>query len=536
MPRQADPEGPEVTDSDGQGRLIAVAALFGALAAAATGPTLMNHDAAWYLHMAATWMDGAALYRDIIDTNPPLIVFLTAVPALAARSLDLPAPALFKAFAFALASASALMAFPLLRRLARAGESRFMLAAVTAFLLLPFVKTDFGQREHFAVMFVLPYVLALAARAGGRGVSPRAELALGALGGLGVAFKPHFVPAWIAIELCAVLLLPVPRKWVRPGAVGAAATLLLYALVVLLFVPQYVEVAGNVLQVYGGLNASAAVLLRLPDLQLWIVAALVCAVVRLPPGEWRASAVLFAAATAFLFAAMIQLKGWGYHLYPFRVIAILYGALVLSLAAEAHAGLLDAVRGGRRTLVAAVLAATVTWTGRYVAEAWRPIGVDQAERLLAVVSRERAESLATLSMRTIIYPSFPVVNYANARWVLRHNSLWFMPGLYEAEMREGTGDVPFRSLAAMGALERQYFEQIVADLCAAPPRILIVEPPIPAAPPGRRSLDLARYYAQDARVERLFAAYEPLDTIGSFRVHIRRGGASCEGNQSRARD
>jgi hypothetical protein len=133
-----------------------------------------------------------------------------------------------------------------------------------------------------------------------------------------------------------------------------------------------------------------------------------------------------------------------------------------------------------------------------------------------------------LSMRTIIYPAFPVVNYTGARWVLRHNSLWFMPGLYEAEMLEGSGDVPFRTIAAMGRLERQFFDQILDDICADPPRLLVVEPPIPSAPPGRRSVDLVRYYSQDERFARLFRAYAPIDTIGSFTVHLRRAPASCD--------
>ena len=76
----------------------AAAAVLAALCAAAAGPAYLNHDAAWYLHMVDVWLDGGTLYRSVIDTNPPLIVFLTAVPVLAARML-----ALFEPMAFMIA-------------------------------------------------------------------------------------------------------------------------------------------------------------------------------------------------------------------------------------------------------------------------------------------------------------------------------------------------------------------------------------------------------------------------------------------------
>ena len=57
-----------------------LAALVVALLVHRLGATL-NHDSAWYLDATSRWLNGAALYRDIIEVNPPLAFFLTA-PAL----------------------------------------------------------------------------------------------------------------------------------------------------------------------------------------------------------------------------------------------------------------------------------------------------------------------------------------------------------------------------------------------------------------------------------------------------------------------
>ena len=77
-----------------------------ALSVAATAPSYVNHDAAWYLYMVDRWFDGAVLYRDVIDTNPPLIVWLSTVPVAIARWFGGTATALFKAYVFIVAVSS----------------------------------------------------------------------------------------------------------------------------------------------------------------------------------------------------------------------------------------------------------------------------------------------------------------------------------------------------------------------------------------------------------------------------------------------
>ena len=47
--------------------------------------TTLNHDVAWYLVAADRFLDGARLYRDIIEVNPPLAFYLAVPPVAAAR-------------------------------------------------------------------------------------------------------------------------------------------------------------------------------------------------------------------------------------------------------------------------------------------------------------------------------------------------------------------------------------------------------------------------------------------------------------------
>ena len=45
----------------------------------------INHDTAWYLISTRKWLEGARLYVDLYDVNPPLASYLT-IPAIWIRT------------------------------------------------------------------------------------------------------------------------------------------------------------------------------------------------------------------------------------------------------------------------------------------------------------------------------------------------------------------------------------------------------------------------------------------------------------------
>jgi hypothetical protein len=488
--------------------------LLAALCLAAVGPAYVNHDAAWYLYMVQRWSDGASLYRDVVDTNPPLIVWLTAPAVFVSRVTGIGAPLIFKAWVLTIA----LVAIVASQRIARRGLPRceFILITLIVFVSLPFAKADFGQREHLALLLTLPYVLGTAIPGGLPGRT--AAGLTGIAGGIGFAIKPYLLAALIAIE-AAVLWRDGAGSLKRSGLIAAIATMVIYGLAVALITPQYLGVADQVRQVYGGLNSPFSVLLRLREVQLWIVALAIVIAVRWPRAE-RTALIIFAAATGYLAAALLQFKGWGYQLYPARALTVLFlGVTAWTLVDEAPP-LVGLLRGGRRGLGLVLAATLAIASARYVLEARHPATPDLVTPLIAAIERDTARGpVAVLSMRTIIYPAFPSINYADASWSLRHNSLWFLPGLYADQDARSGGPLIAHTLDRMPGIERVFFDQIVDDLCAAPPRLLAVENPAPAAPAGRRALDLIAYYSQNPRVARLFSSYASGGTLGPFTLY-----------------
>lgn len=496
--------------------LLLALALAG-LCVAAVGPAYVNHDAAWYLYMADRWIDGATLYRDVVDTNPPLIVWLSTPPVLAARAIGASQPAMFKLYVFAIAAGMLAMA---LRIAGRSWPGRsFPVVACVAFLALPFAKGDFGQREHFAVLLTLPYILMTASplrfRAGESWLA-------GVAAGLGFAIKPHFLAAWLLVESVAFAY-DGARRLRRIEAVAVVATFLAYGLIAMATAREYLVVAAQVRELYGGLNSSFAALLRLKEVQLWVAAAAVLAAVRWPQRD-RLPVVIFSAATGYLLAALLQLKGWGYQLYPARVFIVLFLVIAAVTVLDAAPALAGILRGGRRGLAVVFAAVLVVSAARYALEARHPTSQDLVTPLIETIRARAPEGpIAVLGMHMFIYPAFPAVNYTRATWSLRHNSLVFLAGLYADELR-GNGPVAPHPLERMTATERLLFDQVVDDLCRVPPRLLLLE----EAPEGRHALDIPAYLGQSPRLAGLLQAFGKEGTLGPFTVlTASRGVAAC---------
>jgi hypothetical protein len=505
-------------------------AALGLIALAIVAPSYLNHDDAWYLYMGRVVLDGGTIYRDVVDTNPPLIIYLMLPAVWLAGRLDLNAVVVFKAFVFAMSVGSLLVAARLLPSVpgVTPAARRLMLTALV-FALLPMARViEFGQREHFMAMLTMPYVFAAIARAGGQLLRGRVAWPIGMAAGLGFAIKPHALLAWLAIELALALLWRARVSWRRPEVLGSVASMVAYGVAVVLFVPQYLPLADRVRQVYGGMNATPGFLFQIVDIRFWFVGLASMALVRLPRDARPAPWVLFAAWTGFLLAALIQLKGWNYHLYPSRVACLLFFVTAGAAILQAVPALGAMVRGGLSGFGAAVIVALFAWGGRYIVESRIPADADLARQLIALTRAEApAGPIAALGMRAVIYPAFPAVNYSGAQWSLRHNSLWFLPGLYESALREPGPEVRFRHPDEMSPLERGFYDEVVSDLCARPPSLLLIESASPRAPLGRRGLDLGAYYGQDARFRRLFSAYDRVSAIGPFAVFKRVRQSTC---------
>ena len=304
----------------------------------------VDADVAWQLWIGRQLDHGAQLYRDIIETNPPLW-FWMAVPV--DRLSDLIHLRSDHVLILLIGSAAALSIIATDRLLGPISAARrTIVLAYASLVLVAMPWLEFGQREHIALIGALPYVALIAARREGRPVSARLAAAVGVGAALGFALKHYFliVPALLELWLIATL----GRKWrpVRSETIALGTAGFLYAAALLIGGHDYLaNVVPLLLLAYGATGAKHLVDLFQPAvLTALLCIALVFANRRLLRSEGSAlAAALIIAAIGFTFAYFVQAKGWSYHALP------MLGCSAMALAAALVVG----SNGSRLTLLAA---------------------------------------------------------------------------------------------------------------------------------------------------------------------------------------
>jgi hypothetical protein len=488
----------------------ALAALLGALAlvlfAAMRGP--LKDDVAWLLYLAEQWLDGRRLYVDLIEINPPLVIWISALPVALARALGLPALRVAPPFFAALVLGCAWWAAAILRR---RGVCRDRLApfSVVGAVLLLLPATDFGQREHLLAAAALPY-LALRTgdrrRAAPRGGERVEALAAGVLVGLCCALKPWFAAAFALVEVVAV------AGGARPlweAALGAAAAGLAFVAAVVALYPDYIDgVVPLAMALYGAGDPGAADLLRESAGLLFggAAAAALWAAHRRRMADGHAMGTLLAFAAGAALAYLLQGKGWFYHRIPATA------AVVLALLAWGANPRLGPVRrrGAAFALAVAALVVLVKPSAillaRWDAAAAAPErGLDS--RLVGLIRAEHARSYVAFSRSLDL--GFPVVNETGVAFASRFASTW---ALYGAHWR--AADDPG---AAVG--EQAVARWMAQDFLAVCPDLAVVD--------DGDGLDYARLLgAADARFAAAWSGYRQVAAFDDLRV-FRRVGAGA---------
>ncbi len=215
------------------------------VALTARAKSWIHPDCAMYLHIGELILDGWVPYVDFVEINPPLVMYVHAVPVAIARSLGVSSISVFNAMVSLLAGLGAWVVLRQLAHLApRLSEPhRHLVANVWlgfSFLILiagqwtlptAVAGTDYGQREHLIVLGYLPFVFLRMTRWRRPDVRPsRAEaIAGGALAGLVLCLKPHFLLAAALIELHLLVENKRLRPLLTPEVYAAVAVGLLYA-------------------------------------------------------------------------------------------------------------------------------------------------------------------------------------------------------------------------------------------------------------------------------------------------------------------
>lgn len=508
-----------------RGPALAASVIVVALAVTAEIRGPLNGDAHWILTMASRVLGGERLYRDILEINPPLIVWLQVPIVWLAQAVGLAPATVYRGVVLAVCVISTAATVHLLSRsrfaVRHAGLNEWMAPALL-FVLLLIPAGAFGQREQIITALLLPLVATTGLRLDGMPVARRAAIAVGIAAGIAIALKPFFVVLWVL--LAAVRSLQSRRTRLNAEDLAIVGIGAAYVGAVLVATPEFFRVVRVFGPAYAAFTTAKSVgyLLR-NAAAVWAGAALVAWAVRREREDAAGLALAISVAGAFV-AAMLQGKGWTYHFVPAICFSVLLGLVALASRGSSSTPVARASRAVAAFLLllswVPLLQRTASRFGPGAGRPEEPVG-----QLSSVVARERpARSILVLSAdMTSALPWIAELGLVNRA---TFPFLWVPAVVYHTRWN-GNPRTMLREPDAMSEAERTAYDAVVSDFVRHTPDLLAVETRyrnehLTGYPGG---FDHLVYYGRDPRFAACFMEYRLVAALQNYLVFRRQGSA-----------
>jgi hypothetical protein len=475
--------------------LHAVVAVFMA-AIMLRGVLPFNVDVSWWLIICERMLDGQRLYVDILETNPPMAGLVYMLGVLVARAMHARPEVVTNGLIFLLIAASLALAWRALRFSSlreRAGGA----AAVWATAVLTILPMyDFGQREHLALVMLLPALAVYILRANRERVAPSAILIAGLCAATTMNFKPYFV---FGVGFCIVTAAVQARDWrvlFAPENWIAAALVVIHALCIVAFYPEYFTLIYPLVHdVYLLLKMPLLFILLTSATTLWLLAVMV--VLALQSRRQKvdvAALVMMAGSLGFAISFFVQGKGWGYHAYPMVALGLLAAGWAITADGDERAG-------SRRLRAGAMLVVALTFAN---ACHWFNSSVDMRRVQEEVTLIGPRPKILVLSAAAVI--GHPMVRELGGTWVSRQEAFWVREVVRRA-LRDGTIDQATADrLAGYVARERA---DLIEDFRKQPPDVVVID---------NQDSDWGSWAAADPELSALLKAYVSVKNINGIEI------------------
>ena len=463
-------------------------------------------DVAWLLTMGEKMLAGQRPYVDVFEANPPMSILLYLPAVIAGRGLGVAADAMV--IVLVLAAIVASLAFcgrilaPVLDR-----STRWKLAAAAVFVLAVLPMGVFSQREHIAIVFMLPFLALVAARGEGARPAPWSAVLAGLGCGLAMAIKPHFALAAGGALAVAMMRRRSPWPALQAEIWAASAVVIAYAAVVFTVFPAFMTFLPVIRDAYLPIRQPMIALLTWPPLAIWLIfAAIAGFVVRCRCGAaWTTWSLLAASAGGFA-SYLIQGKGWPYHSYPMLALAVLALATAAVLGAPKPAA--GVLRHAAARIVTASVCLVLTLGAVVVSLGWFGLKGDMGA--LNAPVQALAPHPKLLSISADIAVGEPLTRELHGQWVGSVCSQWISAGAMTLEHRGGLSDAQRLHLRALMAIDRRL---LVHDILTGRPDVILIS----------TSRDWLGWARADPALAAALAAYHPVRTVEGVAIWARTG-------------
>jgi hypothetical protein len=206
---------------------------------------LLNSDVGSLLYDTKLFLAGGTYVKDFFETNPPLIFYLYSPVIFLVKLTSMDIHTVFLLYAIFLALISLACSACLLNKIFIEKSERIISYVLfyTLLLVLLFLPgCEFGQREHFLMLFAFPYFFSAVLAAQGKKINFYFASFIGVMAGLGFGLKPYFLIPLILIESYLIYRKCRLFGWIRVETIVCLSILIVYLSSVFIFQPNYIYI------------------------------------------------------------------------------------------------------------------------------------------------------------------------------------------------------------------------------------------------------------------------------------------------------
>lgn len=461
----------------------------------------INHDCAMYVDAGRLVLEGKIPYVDFIDLNPPLIFYISAIPALMTQMTGIDLDKCFTAFIWLIGLFSWLLVYGIARNF-RATDSRFIgpiLLGIAAFNFCVGEWGEFGQRQHLVSMAIVPFVILRWLRSQSIVVPLWLSILVGLFLGLGLDLVPQYALIPLAVECCFLRKKLDLRKFLSPEILAALFCGIAYGVMFLLLPKPAIDAFTGrwmplTVQGYAAYNANWDAFTLFPVLIGCIPLFLFAVVINLKH-KCSLSLPLFVFCVAAYIAALVQLKGWFNHYLPLFAGSILYVCVQVEARAtdreRPHSALFKFVTALALLIGCAAPSMIIRETQSY----------PQGE--LATLKRETQPGDAVMILSTAVPDTYPPLLLAKCVNGSRYLFYFPIEMLRFQEKNAKTAEVRALAIKKQG----EVLAEIEEDISKSKPKLILI-------PVGKSQIErdnsMVKYFQQNGLLERIGKQYTQL--------------------------
>jgi hypothetical protein len=494
-------------------------------------------DQSIYLYFAGRLLDGAKLdIRDVVDSNPPLIIWISEIPVALARALGITPQLAMELCLAALLAGVIPWCMRLVGRSAAGASTTFAwwFAVPVFYATAVYPWGLFGEREHLQVLMILPYLIMVAGRLAGVAPTRGEGAAAGLLASIGFSLKPHELLIAMSVEALLAWRARSLRILIRPETVALALGGLAYLVAVLIWAPYYFrKIIPLARETYLEYRRARLPKMIYPKRLLKVVGAIMLGMVaRRRLRHEPLVSVFLVAGIAALAAFYIQQKGFEDQILPvMSFLTIMLGVVVIDVLLPL------AERCGSLRPPRTVAAAGTLLTAALVGAFYYP--THSAVAATSWITDRVATELkitAELPKGTVIYvlsatPTFifDMLIRRDLVWGSRFPHLWMLEAVLRAELLHKS-----RLSRDQADVIAQWTRDAVAeDLRRWHPSVVLVErcnDPTAARCDSLESfrVDVLRWFEEDRAFADAWSGYSLRRSIGPYDLWCANGSEVCD--------